>query len=124
MKTKPLIFKPMMIVDCPWKQPRKVMTPAQDREYHHWCNEVHIPDLLDRTGMTRVMRYRAIDDSGIFYIQEFESEDAMRKYLVSERRKELIHETESHYPGGAGPDMYFDKRTVKCFLPIAGKERD
>ena len=123
MKTKPLIFKPMMIVDCPWKTPRKLMTPDQQKTYEHWCNEIHIPDLLRGTGMTRIMRYRNRDGSGIFYIQEFENEDAMEKYLVSDRRKELRHETESHYPGGDGPDNYFDKRIVKCFIPVAGKER-
>ena len=40
---------------------------------------------------------------------------------VSDRRKELIHETQSHYP--AGPDDFMAQRTVRIFLPIASKER-
>jgi hypothetical protein len=118
---RPATMKPMMIVDCLWQNPRKAMTPAQEQEYNHWCDEIHIPDLLVGTGMTRVTRYRNRDGSGIFYIQEFESEEALEKYLVSERRKELINETETHYP--AGPDDFMAKRTVRIFLPIASKER-
>ena len=118
---RPTTMKPMMIVDCIWQNPRKAMTPAQEQEYNHWCDEIHIPDLLVGTGMTRVTRYRNRDGSGIFYIQEFESEEALEKYLVSERRKELIKETQSHYP--AGPDDFMAQRTVRIFLPIASKER-
>jgi hypothetical protein len=39
------------------------------------------------------------------------------------RRKELIHETESHYPGGAGSDNYFEKRSVPNFSWVAGQAR-
>jgi len=117
---KPVTMNPMMIVDCIWRNPRD-MTPAQEKEYNHWCDEIHIPDLLVGTGMTRVTRYRNRDGSGIFYIQEFESEEALEKYLVGKRRKELIHETQSHYP--EGPGNFFTERSVRIFLPIASKER-
>ena len=115
-------MRPMMIVDCLWKTPRTPMTPEEEKEYNHWCDEVHIPDLLRDTGMVRVTRYRDRDGAGIFYIQEFESEEALEKYLVSERRRELRNETESHYPAGDSPRNFFEKRTVRCFLPIASKE--
>lgn len=117
-------MRPMMIVDCIWKTPRVPMTSAEEAKYNHWCDKIHIPDLLKGTGMTRVTRYRNKDGSGIFYIQEFESEAALEKYLVSDRRKELIHETESHYPAGPGPNNLFEKRTVRIFIPIASEGRD
>ena len=41
---------------------------------------------------------------------------------MSKRREELIHETESHYPGGETGDM-FERRVSRCFVPIASKER-
>jgi quinol monooxygenase YgiN len=97
--TQEVEMRPMMIVDCLWKTPRKPMTPGEEKEYNHWCDEVHIPDLLRDTGMVRVTRYRDRDGAGIFYIQEFESEEALEKYLVSERRKELRRKTETHYRG-------------------------
>jgi len=71
--------------------------------------------------MSRVTRYRNRDESGIFYIQEFESEEALEKYLVGERRKELVRETQSHYP--EGPNNFFTARSVRIFLPITSKER-
>ena len=117
-------MRPMMIVDCLWKTPRKPMTPEEEREYNHWCDEVHIPDLLKGTGMVRVTRYRDRDGDGIFYIQEFESEEALEKYLVSERRRELRRETETHYPAGDDSRNFFEKRTVRCFIPISSKERE
>ncbi|HKX10314.1 MAG TPA: hypothetical protein VJN67_19100 [Stellaceae bacterium] len=116
-------MKPIMVVESSWKQPRKPMTPEQEREYEHWCNEIHIPDLLRGTGMSSVTRYKNQDGSGYLWIQEFESEEALKKYLVSDRRKELIHETESHYPGGADPGNYFDERTVRNFSRVAGQTR-
>lgn len=67
-------MRPMMIVDCTWKNPRVLMTQVQLDEYNHCCDEIHIPDLLQGTGMVRVTRYREKDDSSILYIQEFESE--------------------------------------------------
>ena len=78
--------RPIMVVESLWKQPRKPMTPEQEREYEHWCNEIHIPDLLEGTGMSSVTRYKNQDGSGYLWIQEFESEAALQKYLVSERR--------------------------------------
>jgi hypothetical protein len=116
-------MKPIMVVESVWKTPRKPMTPAQETEYNHWCNEIHIPDLLRDTGMVSVTRYKNKDGSGYLWIQEFESEAALQKYLVSARRKELIHETESHYPGGAAAGNYFDKRSVRCFDWVAGQPR-
>ena len=41
----------------------------------------------------------------LLWIQEFESEATLDQYLVSERRRELVHETESHYPGGGAADL-------------------
>jgi antibiotic biosynthesis monooxygenase (ABM) superfamily enzyme len=116
-------MKPMMVVESLWKTPRKPMTPEQEREYNHWCNEIHIPDLLRDTGMVSVTRYKNQDGSGYLWIQEFESEEALKKYLVSDRRKELIHETESHYPGGAAAGNYFEKRSVRNFSWVAGQTR-
>lgn len=116
-------MKPIMVVESLWRTPRKPMTPAQEKEYNHWCNEIHIPDLLDRTGMVSVTRYKNQDGSGYLWIQEFESQAALEKYLVSERRKELIRETESHYPGGGDPANYFEKRSVRNFSWVAGQTR-
>jgi hypothetical protein len=116
-------MKPIMVVESQWKMPRKPMTPEQEKEYNHWCNEVHIPDLLRGTGMSSVTRYKNKDGSGYLWIQEFESEEALEKYLVSKRRKELIHETESHYPGGDDPGNLFDKRSVRCFSWVAGETK-
>ena len=113
--------RPIMVVESLWKQPRKPMTPEQEREYDHWCNEIHIPDLLEGTGMSSVARYKNQDGSGYLWIQEFESEAALQKYLVSERRKELRHETESHYPGDDDPANYFSKRSVRNFSWVAGQ---
>jgi hypothetical protein len=48
-------------------------------------------------------------------VQEFESEEVLEKYLVSERRKELTKETQTHYP--AGPEDFFDRK-VRIFIPI------
>jgi hypothetical protein len=42
---------------------------------------------------------------------------------VSDRRRELRRETEMHYPAGDDSRNFFEKRTVRCFLPIASKER-
>lgn len=112
---------PMMIVDCTWKKPRVPMTEEEWAEYNRWCDEEHIPDLLRGTGMTRVTRFREQDDSHILYIQEFASEEALKKYLVSGRRRELRNETESHYPAGDSPKNIFEKRVVRIFLPIASK---
>lgn len=116
-------MKPMMIVDCLWKGGRSQMTDAERREYDHWCDKVHIPDLLDGTGMTRVTRYAATDGSGIFYIQEFESDEALEVYLKSERRRELIRETNSHYPSGDEAKNFFVQRSVRCFKQIYSEER-
>ena len=113
--------RPIMVVETLWKQPRKPMTPEQEHQFEHWCNVIHIPDLLRGTGMTSVTRYKNHDGSGYLWIQEFESEDALQKFLVSERRKELRHDTESHYPGGDDPGNYFDKRSIRNFSWIAGQ---
>ena len=113
-------MRPIMIVDSR-KRPNKQMPPEQEKEFHYWCNEIHAPDLLKGTGMTSVMRYRDRDGKGFLTIQEFESEEALEKYLVSERRKELTKETQIHYP--AGPDDFFD-RTVRVFIPIMTKQRE
>ena len=78
--------------------------------------------VLRDTGMVKVTRYRSKDGSGYLWIQEYESEEALEKYLVSERRQELIRETESHYPGGGADDM-FEKRLARCYIPVASKER-
>lgn len=112
---------PMMVVESVWKTPRKPMTPAEQAEFDHWCNDIHIPDLLRGTGMISVRRYRNQDGSGYLWIQEFASQEALAKYLVGERRKELRHETESHYPGTADAGAYFEKRTVRCFDFVAGQ---
>jgi hypothetical protein len=114
-------MKPIMVIESIWKTPRKPMTPHEEEVYEHWCNEIHIPDLLRGTGMVSVTRYKNKDGSGYLWIQEFESEAALQKYLVSERRKELIHETESHYPGGDAPKNLFGKRSVRCFDYVAGE---
>jgi hypothetical protein len=116
-------MKPIMVVESHWKTPRKPMTAVQEKEYNHWCNEIHIPDLLKGTGMVSVTRYKNHDGSGYLWIQEFESEATLEKYLVSDRRKELIHETESHYPGGADPANYFAKRSVRNFSWVAGQTK-
>ena len=108
------ILRPIMIVDSV-KRPNKHMTPQQEKEFHHWCNEVHAPDLLKGTGMTSVTRYRDRDGNGYITVQEFESEEVLEKYLVSERRKELTKETQTHYP--AGPEDFFDRK-VRIFIPI------
>jgi hypothetical protein len=113
--------RPIMVVESLWKQPRKPMTPDEEREFEHWCNEVHIPDLLRGTGMTSVSRYKNQDGSGYLWIQEFESEDDLQKFLVSERRKELRHDTESHYPGGEDAANYFDQRSIRNFIFVAGQ---
>jgi len=113
----------MMIVDCLWKGGRCQMTDSERKEYDHWCDKVHIPDLLKGTGMTRVTRYAATDGSGVFYTQEFESEEAFEAYLTSDRRKELIAETNSHYPSGDGPENFFVQRAVRCFKSIYSEER-
>jgi hypothetical protein len=115
-------MKPMMVVESTWRKSRKPMTAQEQKAFDEWANEEHMADLLRDTGMVRVTRYRNKDGSGYLWIQEYESEEALEKYLVSERRQELIHETESHYPGGGAGDM-FEKRVVRCFIPIASKER-
>src|SRR6185437_4286054 len=84
-------------------------------EYNHWCDEIHIPGLLEGTGMSRGTRYPNREESGIFYIQEFDSEEALEKYLVGERRKELVRETQSNYP--EEPNTFFTARSVRIFLP-------
>jgi antibiotic biosynthesis monooxygenase (ABM) superfamily enzyme len=116
-------MKPIMVVESVWKKPRKTMTPEQERAFDHWCNEIHVPDLLRGTGMVSVTRYKNQDGSGYLWIQEFESEEALRRYLVSDRRKKLIHETESHYPGGADPGNCFEKRSVRNFSWVVGQTR-
>jgi hypothetical protein len=113
--------RPIMLVESFWKQPRKPMTAEQEREYDHWCNEIHIPDLLQGTGMTSVTRYKNQDGSGYLWIQEFASDEALKTYLASERRQELRLETESHYPGGNDPANYFEKRVIRNFSWVAGQ---
>ena len=115
-------MKPMMVVESSWSKSRKPMTPQEEAIFDEWANEEHMADLLRETGMVRVTRYKNRDGSGYLWIQEYESEEALEKYLVSKRRQELIHETESHYPGGGASDM-FEKRSARCFIPIASKER-
>jgi len=112
----------MMVVESTWSPTRKPMTPDEEAAFEAWCNEEHMLDLLRDTGMVRITRYRNRDGSGFLWIQEFESEEALDTYLVSQRRRELIHETESHYPGGGVADM-FDKRSARCFSQIASKAR-
>jgi hypothetical protein len=113
----------MMIVECTWQTPPPELTAAEQKEYEHWEDEIHAADLLKGTGMTRVARFRNRDGSGIYYVQEFESEEAMEKYIVSDRRKELIHETDTHYP--SGPDSrFFSRKEVKFYLPISSKSRE
>lgn len=114
-------MKPMMIVDCPWKGGKLPMNDAEKAEYDHWCDKVHIPDLLRDTGMTRVTRYRDRDGAGMFYIQEFDSQEALEKYLLSDRRRELVIETNTHYP--SGENSFFEARTVRCFIPVYSEER-
>jgi hypothetical protein len=115
---------PIMIVESWWKTPRPPMTPEQEAEYEHWSNEIHVPDLLRNTGMVSVTRYRNQDGSGFLWIQEFADEAALQKYLVSKRRDELRHETESHYPGGPEQGNFFNKRSVRCFDWVAGQKLD
>jgi hypothetical protein len=119
-----LAVRPMMIVDSRWRTPRVPMTPEQERAYIEWDDDEHAADLLRGTGIVRVTRYRPTDDLGTFHIQEYESEEALERYLVSERRKELIRETQSHYPVGTDPHYFFESRTVRCFIPVATKARD
>ncbi len=115
-------LKPMMVVESIWNPARAPMSPEQEAAFEEWCNEEHMLDLLRDTGMVRITRYRNRDGSGYLWIQEFESEAALDQYLVSERRRELVHETESHYPGGGAADL-FSKRSVRCFSQVASKER-
>lgn len=115
-------MRPMMVVESFWRKGHKPMTPQEQKAFDEWANEEHIDDLLRDTGMVRVARYLNKDGSGYLWIQEFESEEAFQKYLTSERRKELVHETESHYPGG-GPNDPFDKRVIRNFTLLASKER-
>jgi hypothetical protein len=61
------------------------MTPEQEIEYNHWEDVIHASDLLRDTGITSVARYRNREGSEIFYTHEFLSEDAMEKYIASER---------------------------------------
>jgi hypothetical protein len=93
-------MKPMMLVESTWKVSRKPLTRTEQKAFDDWANGEHMTDLLRDTGIVRVTRYRNKDGSGYLWIQEYESEEALEKYLVSKRREELIHETESHYPGG------------------------
>jgi hypothetical protein len=103
-------MKPMMVVESFWRKGRKPMTPEEQKAFDEWANEEHMDDLLRGNG------------SGYLWLQEFESEEAFQKYLTSDRRKELVHETESHYPGG-GPNDPFDKRVIRNFTLLASKER-
>ena len=114
----------MSIVDSLWKNPRLPMTPEEERAWINWEDEIHIPDLLRDSGLIQITRYRARDNSGVFHLQEFESEEAMEKFLVSERRNQLRHETESNYPGGPEPHCHFQKRIVRAFIPVVSKFRD
>ena len=75
------------------------MTPAE-QAFDDGANDEHMTDLLRDTGLVRVTRHR----NGL-WIQGYESEEALKQYLVSKRRKELIQETESHYPGGGANDF-------------------
>jgi hypothetical protein len=114
-------IKPMMLVESLWHTKRPRMTPQEEKEYIHWDDEIHADDLLRDTGIVRVTRYRARDDTGTLHVQEYESEEALEKYLISQRRQELIHETNSHYLAGADPKLFFEKRIVKCFIPVSSK---
>lgn len=114
-------MRPMMTVEDTWKTPRPNLTAEEQKELDRWCDEEHIPDLLRGTGMTRVTRYRDKDDGTLFWIQEFRDVAALEKYLISERRKELRRETESHYPAGSDPKNLFERRTVRIFIPIHSK---
>jgi hypothetical protein len=116
--------RPMMIVDSLWNTARKRMTPQEEALYNHWDDDVHADDLLRDSGIVRVIRYRPLDGAGTLHIQEYESEAALESYLVSERRKELIKETNGNYPAGNGPEYVFEKRTVRCFVPVSSKGRD
>lgn len=116
--------RPMMIVDSLWNRARPAMTPKEEAAYLHWDDEIHAADLLRDSGIVRVIRYRALDGAGTLHIQEYDDEQALEKYLVSDRRKELIKETTGHYPAGSGPEFFFEKRTVRCFVPVSTKDRD
>jgi hypothetical protein len=115
--------RPMMIVDSRWNRNRK-MTAGEEAAYFHWDDDVHADDLLRGSGIVRVIRYRPMDNSGTLHIQEYESEEALETYLTSQRRKELIDETQSHYPAGEGPEYFFDSRSVRCFIPVSSKGED
>lgn len=115
------VVRPFMIVDSLWNTKRKRMTPQEEAAYLHWDDEIHADDLLRNSGIVAVTRFRALDDLGTFHIQEYESEAALAKYMSSKRRQELIHETQSHYPAGDGPEFFFEKRSVRCFIPAATK---
>jgi quinol monooxygenase YgiN len=119
-----LPIRPMMIVDSRWRNPEAPWTPEQERAYIHWDDVVHADDLLRDSGIVRVTRFRPTDNLGTFHIQEYESEKALQDYLVSERRKELIRETQSHYAAGPEADRIFSSRVVRCFIPVATKSLD
>src|SRR5262245_53195110 len=119
-----IAVRPMMIVDSRWQFPRVQMTPEQEQAFLHWDDVVHADDLLRASGIVRVTRYRPLDDLGTMHIQEYENEEALQKYLVSERRRELIRETESHYPAGPDPRNLFSTRSVRCFIPIATRSSE
>jgi hypothetical protein len=114
-------IKPILIVDSLWHTGRPRMTPEEEKQYVHWDDEIHANDLLRDSGVIRTTRYRDLDDRGTLHIQEYDSADALQKYLVSERRKELIRETNSHYVAGPDPKNFFEKRTVRCFIPVSSK---
>jgi hypothetical protein len=96
----------------------RLMTPEQEKEFHHWYNEPHLADLLSTPGVISATRYRNRDGSGFIAVYEFESEDAMEKYITSERRQFLIKDTESRYG-----DNFFDRKT-RFFTPIISKRRE
>ncbi|HXH84689.1 MAG TPA: DUF4286 family protein [Candidatus Tectomicrobia bacterium] len=77
-------------------------TIAREREtaFNEWYNREHIPDVFKFPGVVSARRYRAIVPEDRFQymaVYEFESEEALRRFLASDHFAWLRKEYDAHF---------------------------
>jgi antibiotic biosynthesis monooxygenase (ABM) superfamily enzyme len=92
----------------------------REEAFNHWYTTKHCPDVLKAPGAISARRYRRIlgDDPQMYIaVYEFESEDALNRFLESPYRKELL--AEHHALWDPFPDL-----TRGGYVEIWSSDRD
>jgi antibiotic biosynthesis monooxygenase (ABM) superfamily enzyme len=79
---------------------KSTITPEREKEFNEWYNHEHIPDVFKFKGVVSARRYKAImpeDKFQYIAVYEFESEEALRRFLSSDHLGWLKKEFDSHF---------------------------